>query len=119
MVPQSIESMSQYNPKLPDDSVNVSSESFVWQMIKMMAGLLIVFIIFYTLLIVSTNLIVSYITPEYESKLLSFVEHSHQHTNDDKYLQSVAQKVTQCVNLAYEVQVNSSNKESGSNNTVV
>jgi len=101
-----------YTPKLPDDSVNVSNESFLIQAFKLTASLLIVVAIFYALMIGLITLIVNNITPQQEKKLLEYVSFDVNISNKEStYLTGIKDKLKACSDIPYDVNIYISGEE--------
>lgn len=101
-----------YTPKLPDESVNVSHESFLTQAFKLTASLLIVIAIFYFLMMGLINLIVSNITPQQEKKLLEFISFDINISNKKSaYLTEIKEKLKACSDIPYDVNIYISGEE--------
>ncbi len=95
-----------YTPKLPDDSVNVSSENPLSTAVKLTVSLALLAVIGYFLMGAVINIAVDSITPQQEQKLASMlsVDMKSSETNSN-YLKKVTQKLTACANLPYDIHV--------------
>ena len=101
-----------YTPKLPDERVNVSHESFLTQAFKLTVSLLLMVAIFYFLMMGTINLIVSHITPQQEKKLLEYISFDVNVSNrESAYLTGIKDKLKACSEIPYDVNIYISGEE--------
>ncbi len=105
-----------YIPKLPDDKVNVTNSNFVEESIKLVVALLLFITVAFSLLTLSTSLIVEHISLDTEKKLQSLFSYNMElDTNSsDKniiYLQSIVDNLNSCAKLPYNINISISNQE--------
>ena len=101
-----------YNPKLPDDSVNIPQESIVLQALKLTLSLVLIVAIFYGVMVLLVNLIVANISPKQEKELLSYVTFDVNISNEKSpYLTEIKNKLTACTEIPYDVNIFVSSEE--------
>jgi Zn-dependent protease with chaperone function len=95
-----------YTPKLPDDSVNVSSEHPLNTALKLTFSLALFAGIAYILMGFIINYAVDSITPEQEKKLEKLLSSDLNISDSDHpYLVKVTKKLTQCAHLPYDIHI--------------
>ncbi len=94
-----------YEPKLPDDSVNIQKESFVLQAVKLLASLAVLGIFSFLALTFVLHIVVDNLPIEYEKKLVKFISFDMDvgEKKSDEYLDEVTDKISKCANLPYEI----------------
>ena len=95
-----------YQPKLPDDGVNISKDSFLLQALKLLLSLVFLTAIAYGLLSLTLHLIIDYIPPKYEKKLVQFIslDAGFDNPRQSAYLDEVTDTIAKCAKLPYDVQ---------------
>ncbi len=94
-----------YEPKLPDDSVNIQKESFVLQSVKLFVALMVLGVISYMALTFVLHMVVDNLPLKYEKKLVKFISFDIDmgEKRSDKYLDEITKKISKCANLPYEI----------------
>ena len=94
-----------YNHKLPDDSVNVSQKSIIFETLKLLTVLLFIGVIFYFLLSATLNYVVEQITPAQEKQLIALMDFTPEMENEqaNAYLQRLTDKLSPCASLPYPI----------------
>jgi len=95
-----------YQPKLPDDTVNLSPSSPLVTVVKLALALALVASIAYFSLGYLIDITVSSITPEQEAKLEKlFVTEDNLTDTKSSYLKRVTRKMTRCAALPYPIHI--------------
>jgi Zn-dependent protease with chaperone function len=94
-----------YEPKLPDSSVNITKNSFLLEAIKLLASLIIISILVFTLLKVTLYFVVDNLPASYEKKLINTISMDMDIDNikSDKYLDELIESLKKCANLPFDV----------------
>ena len=96
-----------YNTKLPDDKVNISKNSPLWDLTWMLSGVFISIIIIYFTLGYMVEFGVKHISIENEQKLFSFLksEHKEKKSKEELYLQKLLDSAKKCTQSSYDFNV--------------
>ncbi len=95
-----------YTPKLPDDSVNVSSENPLSTVLKLTVSLALLAVIGYFLMGAAITMAIASVTPEQEKKLASMLSMDDTYTEtNSSYLEEIIQKLSACAELPYDIHV--------------
>lgn len=105
-----------YISKLPDDEVNVTNSNFIEETIKLLLALLIFITITFSLITLTTSLVVEYISLDTEKKLQSIFSYnlnidSNNSDLDVVYLQSIVDNLNSCAKLPYNIDISISNQK--------
>jgi Zn-dependent protease with chaperone function len=101
-----------YQAKLPDESVNVSNEGFLFQALKLLTSLALIVGIFYLIMIFLVNLIVTNLSVAQEKKLLNYIAFDANISNQqNSYLTEIKDRLNSCANLPYDVEIYISSDE--------
>jgi Zn-dependent protease with chaperone function len=95
-----------YSTRLPDESVNVSSESHLAVAIKLTLSLTVVAIVGYMLLGVIVDYAVASLSPEQESRLVEFISiEAELPPQESPYLSQVTERLAACARLPYDTTI--------------
>ncbi|WP_320034530.1 M48 family metallopeptidase [Halarcobacter sp.] len=95
-----------YNAKIPNTSVNVTQESFLLKTFKLGVSLAILATLFYLLISLTVNFIVSHLSTEQEKKLLNFITYDIDlNGKEDKHLSEIKNKLASCTNIPYKTKI--------------
>ena len=101
-----------YNPKLPDDTTNVSQDNFFSQALKLSLSLLVSVAILYFIIIGIIGLIINNITPQQEKKMLEYISFDINISNTKSaYLTQIKEKLKACTDIPYDVNIYISEEE--------
>ncbi len=94
-----------YHASLPDDRVNIPKDNLLFLAFKLLFSLAILTAIFYVLLKLTLDTIVTYLPATYEKKLTSLVSFDLNITDgrSSDYLDEITTKLAKCANLPYDV----------------
>ncbi len=96
----------QYSAKLPDESVNVTSENHLVIALKLTLSLAFIAIVVYMLLGYMVDYAVASISPEQEKRLMEFISvEAKVSPNDSVYLSQVTDRLAACTTLPYAIKV--------------
>ncbi len=99
-----------YNGKLPDDSVNVSSEHPLQTAIKLIFSLSIIAIVGYFAVHFLINKAVDVVTPEQEKEIQALFDGDINESNDSR-LNAVLHNLARCANLPYDIKLHIDNTD--------
>ncbi|MCH9814029.1 MAG: M48 family metallopeptidase [Epsilonproteobacteria bacterium] len=94
-----------YEPKLPDESVNIPKENLFLQAVKLLIALIIIAVMVYGMLRVVLYFVVDHIPPSYEKKLVNLISFDMDvgEKHSSTYLDEMTEKLNQCAKLPYEI----------------
>jgi Zn-dependent protease with chaperone function len=105
-----------YTPKLPDESVNVTTTNFFGEALKLLTGVIITLGVSYLALMAIIGIIIDNLSIENEKKvhqLFSSRMQTQRSANEqEKYLQSIVDELNRCAKLPYSLEVFISDSQS-------
>lgn len=93
-----------YDARLPDESVNYSSEHPLMEFLKVGGSIVAILLILYFVLGWSIDLLIRYISPSFEQKIEHFIE-PKLGLNNMKGISVFGEKFESCVNLPYQLHI--------------
>ncbi len=102
-----------YSAKLPKEGINTPKENFLLSFFKLIISLFLSIIVFYIIITIIINTTINYLPSSYEKKLVHFIrDHmSIKKYEQDRYLQSVLNKMQKCSKIPYKVKIYKEEKD--------
>jgi Zn-dependent protease with chaperone function len=95
-----------YTPKLPKEGINTPKENPLFTFLKLSFSFVLFIAVFYIITIFFINLSVKYLPDRYEAKIVNFIaKHNGVKYKQNKYLQSIADKMQKCTDIPYHVKI--------------
>ncbi|MBN2823796.1 MAG: M48 family metallopeptidase [Campylobacterales bacterium] len=98
-----------YTPKMPDESVNVTTTNFIAEGFKLLVGLVVTVALAYGFLVLIINILIDNLSIEHEKKIHKLLSTKltaqHSANEHEKYLQGIVDNLNRCAKLPYNLQV--------------